>query len=296
MLKSCHNNAYQTLLLIANVSKSYMKESNTIFLGGAIVALAVEYCNLHHRVALRLITIVGVSPRRLMFGIMVVVSFLSMWISNTTCTTMIVPIIAAIVDEIHEVTDATEAHENPTNSAFCNTQVDSNEQGTTSTPTSHGHTAISNTALSSYHAGQVSHNIGTAYESRSTLGLLEGHRSDDDLRARDRRRHHPHAAEENNNNQSNGHHITTTTPGVRKPSLTLHNLDSNLYPAVPRTMRNSICSVDTGRPEITTDLPSPTESECYDEIESKLLKEKEKWRKIKNMYLFALAYAANIGG
>lgn len=281
-------------------------------MGGAIVALAIEYCNLHRRVALRLITIVGVSPRRLMFGIMVVVSFLSMWISNTTCTTMIVPIIAAIVDEIHEVSDATEAHGNSSNPSFCNTQVDSNEQRTSSTPVGHSHTtAFSNAALSSHHAGQSNQNISTVNETRSTLGLLEGHRSDGDQRARDRRnninaRHHSRAVEENNNNQPNGHHITKPLPprrlslihgeqesgrisGIRKPSF-----DSN--PAVPRSLRNSVCSIDTGRPEITVDLPSPTESECCDEIENTRLKEREKWRKIKNMYLFALAYAANIGG
>lgn len=46
------------------VSQNYSKESTMIFLAGVWVALGVEYCNLHHRVALKAMNIVGSSPAR----------------------------------------------------------------------------------------------------------------------------------------------------------------------------------------------------------------------------------------
>jgi sodium-dependent dicarboxylate transporter 2/3/5 len=83
----------------ASVSKNYMKETNMMFVGGLIIALAVEYCGLHKRVALRVMTVVGTSPIRLMLGIMLTTSFLSMWISNTATTAMMVPIVLAVLQE-----------------------------------------------------------------------------------------------------------------------------------------------------------------------------------------------------
>jgi sodium-dependent dicarboxylate transporter 2/3/5 len=47
------------LFFLDRVSENYSKESNMIFLTGIIVALGLEYCNLHHRVALWAMTLVG---------------------------------------------------------------------------------------------------------------------------------------------------------------------------------------------------------------------------------------------
>ncbi|XP_022221423.2 protein I'm not dead yet isoform X2 [Drosophila obscura] len=78
----------------------YFKDTLVMFMGGIMVALAVEYCNLHKRLALRVIQIVGCSPRRLHFGLIMVTMFLSMWISNAACTAMMCPIIQAVLEEL----------------------------------------------------------------------------------------------------------------------------------------------------------------------------------------------------
>lgn len=49
---------------VASVSKNYMKESNMIFLGAIILALSIEYCGLHIRGALKVISIFGSNPAR----------------------------------------------------------------------------------------------------------------------------------------------------------------------------------------------------------------------------------------
>lgn len=78
----------------------YFKETMLMFIGGLILALAVEYCNLHKRIALKVISIIGCSQRRLHFGLMAVTMFISMWISNTAATAMMCPILVAVLEEL----------------------------------------------------------------------------------------------------------------------------------------------------------------------------------------------------
>lgn len=71
-----------------------------LFLGGFMIALAIERWDLHKRIALNIISILGSNPRQLILGFMIATGFLSMWISNTATTLMMIPIGISVISNL----------------------------------------------------------------------------------------------------------------------------------------------------------------------------------------------------
>ncbi|GEL06631.1 SLC13 family permease [Salisediminibacterium halotolerans] len=96
-----------TTIEVGEVTPNYGDNIVFLFLGGFIIALALERWNLHKRIALAIINAVGTSTKRLMLGFMLATAFLSMWISNTATAMMMVPIGTAIIYQLGSLIDET---------------------------------------------------------------------------------------------------------------------------------------------------------------------------------------------
>lgn len=79
-----------------SVIAEYANASVLLILGGFLVALAMERWQLHRRMAFAIMSRVGTSPRRLVFGMMLATGFISMWVSNTSSALMMLPVAIAI--------------------------------------------------------------------------------------------------------------------------------------------------------------------------------------------------------
>ncbi len=77
----------------------YVNSTIFLFIGGFLIALAMEKWNLHRRIALSIIRVIGSSPSRLVLGFVLASAALSMWISNTATAIMMLAIGLAIVKE-----------------------------------------------------------------------------------------------------------------------------------------------------------------------------------------------------
>ncbi len=71
-----------------------------LFMGGFIIALAMQRWNLHRRIAMNIVRVVGFSPGRLIFGFMAATAALSAFVSNTATTVMMMPIGLAIIQHV----------------------------------------------------------------------------------------------------------------------------------------------------------------------------------------------------
>ena len=82
---------------MADTAAPYAHPLIFLFLGGFILALALERWDLHRRFALFVLRLVGVSPRRLVAGFMLAAALLSMWITNTATAIVMLPMALSII-------------------------------------------------------------------------------------------------------------------------------------------------------------------------------------------------------
>lgn len=86
-----------------DVSATYFNHVIFLFIGGFMVALAMQRWDLHKRIALKILIFTGVSPARILLGFMFATAFLSMWISNTATAMMMIPIVISVIDQLEDI-------------------------------------------------------------------------------------------------------------------------------------------------------------------------------------------------
>ena len=86
----------------SQTADAYMNSTIFLFMGGFIIAIAMEKWNLHKRIALKVIGVAGKTPSKIILGFMCASAFISMWISNTATAVMLLPIGMAIIYRVEE--------------------------------------------------------------------------------------------------------------------------------------------------------------------------------------------------
>ncbi|MBL6873967.1 MAG: SLC13/DASS family transporter [Flavobacteriales bacterium] len=89
-------------LELKQTTSAYGHKFVFLFVGGFILAIAIEKWKLHKRIALNIINIVGTKKSNIILGFMIATAFLSMWISNTATAVMIMPVGLAIISQLKD--------------------------------------------------------------------------------------------------------------------------------------------------------------------------------------------------
>ncbi|WP_100613391.1 SLC13 family permease [Confluentibacter citreus] len=93
------------VMSIDDVGANYGSPIVFLFFGGFVLALAIEKVNLHRRIALTIIKKTGTSPNKVILGFMIATGFMSMWISNTACAVVMLPIAMSVISLLMDDAD-----------------------------------------------------------------------------------------------------------------------------------------------------------------------------------------------
>lgn len=87
------------IMKIGAISANYMHPTVLLYMGGFLLATGIEKWNLHRRIALSIINLLGTDLRKIVLGFIIATGFLSMWISNSATSLMMLPIGLAVVNQ-----------------------------------------------------------------------------------------------------------------------------------------------------------------------------------------------------
>lgn len=90
------------ILKIDLVSANYMHPTVLLYMGGFLLATGIEKWDLHKRIALNIINLLGTDLRKIVLGFILATGFLSMWISNSATALMMLPIGLAVVGQFKD--------------------------------------------------------------------------------------------------------------------------------------------------------------------------------------------------
>lgn len=86
----------------AQAAVPYASDIIFLYMGGFFIALSMQRWDLHKRIAMNIIKIVGFSPGRLILGFMIASAAISAFVSNTATAVMMMPIGLAIIFHVIE--------------------------------------------------------------------------------------------------------------------------------------------------------------------------------------------------
>ena len=85
-----------------DVAQQYTDSIIFLFIGGFMLAFAIEKWHLHKRIAIKILSIVGTKPHHILLGVMISTYLISNWISNTATTMMLFGAVMALISETDE--------------------------------------------------------------------------------------------------------------------------------------------------------------------------------------------------
>lgn len=92
-------------LELSATTASYGHKYIFLYMGGFMLAIAIEKWGLHKRIALHIISLIGTNVTRIILGFMMATAFMSMWISNTATSVMMLPIGMSIISQLKDNPD-----------------------------------------------------------------------------------------------------------------------------------------------------------------------------------------------
>jgi len=92
------------VLSLKDTTAPYGSDIVYLFLGGFMIAMALEKWQLHRRIALGIVRLTGTEANRIILGFMLATAALSMWISNTACAVMMLPMGLSVIQLVQNST------------------------------------------------------------------------------------------------------------------------------------------------------------------------------------------------